>query len=364
MGFKYLIIDSHAADRTSLRRAFDPTLNIKLDHPIKNATKVQLMSFSSPNNYSNVRENNNSFDCMLYNYVAVPFIERRSYRIDPGLYTISELVEALNVAAAAEPFGRTPGSPTLTPVFSLLANNRVTITCSSAGNTIRRFTLYSDNYFNSIVSRLGFSRHQVFSPEFDSRSKDDFLALNLEGDSINSPGKLFGVGPGGTVLIDGQPESEWYALGAARPLVWKTNSVGETKTSSTVGRETYQHLLMKSDLVNQDVETVYKNPDGSVVSRSFPVLAKIQCTVGLYSYLHWNTQAADQSFVHTLSGKTIQSFSLTLCDDTGLEFQIDESKNFTAVLRFEIAEPNNQVTLENNLRNQELRFKAEHGCLR
>jgi len=364
MGFKYLIVDSHAADRTSLRRAFDPTLNIILDHPIQNATKVQLMSFSSPNNYANVRANNNRFDCLLYNYTVNPFIETRSYLIDPGLYTINELITALNAAAIANPFGTTPGAPTLTPVFSLLANNRVTITCSSAGNTIRRFTLYADIYFNSIVSRLGFSRHEVFSPQFDSRAFDDFYAMNTVGDSINSPGKLFGVGAGGTVLIDGQPESEWYAFGTGRPLVWRTNSVGETKTSSTVGKETYQHLLMKSSLVNQDVETVYKNPDGSVVSRSFPVLAKIEMNVPLYSYLHWNTTQADQSFVHTLSGKIIQSFSITLCDDTGVEFGIDESKNFTAVLRFEIAEPNNQITLENNLRNQELRFKAEHGCLR
>jgi hypothetical protein len=85
--------------------------------------------------------------------------------------------------------------------------------------------------------------------------------------------------------------------------------------------------------------------------------------VSLYSYLHWNAGLV-QPFVHTLSGKIIQSFSLTLTDDVGVEFGINESKHSSAVLRFETADQNDQVTRENSLRNQELRFKSQHGCAR
>jgi hypothetical protein len=362
MGFKYLLIDSQIADRTTLTSPYNPRLDIRLDHPIENAISVQMMSFSSPNDYYNVRSNNDKFESMLYNYsVAVPFIERRSYQIPIGLYTITQLVDALNVAAAADPFG-TPASPTLTPQFSLLSTNRVAITCSSAGAGIRRFTLYSANFHNSIVHRIGFAKSQVFTPEFDSRAFDDFNAVNSVGNSINSPGKLFGVGSGSTVLIDGRPEDEWHGT-LGKPLVWKTNSVGETKTGNNVGFEAYQNLLLKSSLVNQDVESIFKQPDGTVVSKSDPILQKIETNVSLYSYLHWNAGLV-QPFVHTLSGKIIQSFSLTLTDDAGVEFGIDEAKHWSAVLRFETAEQNDQVTRENSLMNQQLRFKSSHGCAR
>jgi hypothetical protein len=323
------------------------------------------MSFSSPNDNYNVRSNNDRFESMLYNLSpAVPFIEKRSYQIPVGLYTITQLVDALNVAATADPFG-TAGSTTLTHVFRLLTTNKVSITCSSTGTGIRRYVLFSDKFHNSIVHRLGFSKSQVFTPEFDSRAQFDF-DTQTGGDSMTLPGNLFTRGPssGGTttVLIDGQPEDNWHgALG--RPLVWKTDGAGETKTSNNVGFEAYQHLLLKSSLVNQDVESIFKQSDGIVLSKSDPILQKIETNVSLYSYLHWQAGAIEP-FVHTLSGKIIQSFSLTLTDDAGVEFGIDESKHWSAVLRFETADQNDQVTRENSLRNQELRFKSSHNCAR
>jgi hypothetical protein len=204
----------------------------------------------------------------------------------------------------------------------------------------------------------------VFTPEFDSRAQFDFDRPSL-GDSMTAPGRLFTRGVSGgttTVLIDGQPEDNWHgALG--RPLVWKTDGAGETKTGTNVGFEAYQHLLLKSSLVNQDVESIFKQSDGIVLSKSDPILQKIETNVSLYSYLHWNAGLV-QPFVHTLSGKIIQSFNLTLTDDAGIEFGIDEAKHWSAVLRFKTAEQNDQVTKENSLRNQDFRFKSSHGCSR
>jgi hypothetical protein len=183
---------------------------------------------------------------------------------------------------------------------------------------------------------------------------------------MTAPGRLFTRGPqsGGTatVLIDGQPENNWHGV-LGRPLVFRTDGAGETKTGTNVGFEAYQNLLLKSSLVNQDVESVFKQSNGIVLSRSDPILQKIETNVALYSYLHWNAGLVTP-FVHTLSGKIIQSFSLTLTDDAGIEFGVDESKHWSAVLRFETAEQNDQVTKQNSLRNQELRFKSSHGCSR
>ena len=359
MGFKYLLIDSQAADQTTLTSPYNPRLDIRLDHPIENAIGVQLMSFSSPNDNYNVRAGNDRFESMLYNFSpAVPNIEKRSYQIPVGLYTITHLVDALNVAAAANPFGN------MTPEFRLSTANKVTITCASTGTGIRRYILYSSNFHNSIVHRLGFSKSQVFTPEFDPRSRFDFERPS-DGNSMTVPGRLFTRGSSGgstIVLIDDQPEDNWHGV-LGRPLVWKTNGAGQTRTGNNVGFEAYQHLLLKSSLVNQDVESIFKQSDGIILSKSDPILQKIETNVSLYSYLHWNAGLV-QPFLHTLSGKLIQSFSLTLTDDAGEPFGIDEAKHWSAVLRFETAEQNDQVTRENSLRNQDFRFKSSHGCSR
>ena len=361
MGFKYLLIDSQTADQTTLTSAYNPRLDIRLDHPIENAISVQLLSFSSPNDYYNVRAQADRFESMLYNFSAsTPFIEKRSYQIPVGLYTITQLVDALNVAANADPFG-TVASPTLIPVFALLSTNKVSITCSSAGASIRRYVLYSSKFHNSIVHRIGYSKTQVFTPEFDSRARFDY-DTPTDGDSMTVPGRLFTRGGAAIVLIDGQSEENWHGT-LGKPLVWKTNNVGEIKTGNNVGFEAYQNLLLKSSLVNQDVESIFKQSNGIVLSKSDPILQKIETNVGLYSYLHWNAGLVTP-FLHTLSGKIIQSFSLTLTDDAGEPFGVDEAKHWSAVLRFETAEQNDQVTKENSLRNQDFRFKSSHGCSR
>jgi hypothetical protein len=121
------------------------------------------------------------------------------------------------------------------------------------------------------------------------------------------------------------------------------------------------NLLMKCSLVSQDFQSVVKQEDGTVLVQSDSILQKIDTTVSTYSYLHW-AAGINQPFVHTLSGKNIQSFSLQLTDDQGQPFAVNESKNWTAVIRFETAEENNNATTKNFLKNQQLRFQASHNC--
>jgi len=215
--------------------------------------------------------------------------------------------------------------------------------------------LFASDFWNSIAHRLGFSQNQVFRYDFDYKSADDFY-------NTGSPGQNYMIRlVGSSVIINNMNESGWRLN--KNPLVWKTNGVGETLSGSTIGFESYTFLLMKCSLVSHDFESIYRQEDGVVMSRSENILQKIDTNVPLFSYLHWSSGTV-QPFVHKLSGKTIQSFSLELTDDTGRPFGIDESKHWNTVLRFEIAEQNTEFIRETSLINQDLRFKSRHNCSR
>ena len=350
MGFKYLLIDSQTANTRTATVPYTSEVKIRLDHPIERATSVQMLSFSTPNNMHNVRGHNSKFECMLYNLSGSSSIERKSYQIPPGLYTITELVDILNAAATANPFAN------MTPIFSLLSTNKVAITCSSTGAGIRRFVLFASDFWNSISHRLGFSENQVFTYDFDSKSADDFYNTGSPPGQSNLIRLVVS-----SVIINSMTESGWRLNN--NPLVWKCDGTGETLSGNTIGFESYMHLLMKCSLVSHDVESIFRQSDGVVVSKTDNILQKIDTNVPLFSYLHWGGGTV-QPFVHKLSGKTIQSFSLELTDDTGRPFGIDEAKNWNAVLRFEIAEENQQFIRDTYLLNQNLRFKASHNCSR
>ena len=133
MPYKYLMINSEAANQMTATRPYNPTLEINLNQPIEKAISMQMMSFSCPNDFFNIRAGNNTFDCMLYTLSGTPSIERKTYTLDTGLFTIQEIVNTLNAKAAESPFG------TMEPVFTLLASNKVQITCSSTGVQKRRW---------------------------------------------------------------------------------------------------------------------------------------------------------------------------------------------------------------------------------
>jgi len=351
MPYKYLLINSQEANQRSATRPYKSSLEIHLNQPIERAVSMQMMSFSSPNDFFNVRAHNDTFECMLYSLSGTPALERKTYTLETGLFTIQEIVNSLNAKAAESPFG------TMQPVFNLSASNKVQITCSSTGTGIRRFVLYSTKFHNSIVHRLGFNEHQVFTRDFSPEAAADWN--NTSGGPLLGPDKLFNY-ISGQVFVLNTPEASWKGT-IGNALVWKTDGTGETKNGNNIGFENYMHLLMKCSLVSQDFQSVVKQEDGTILVQSDSVLQKIDTTVSTYSYLHW-AAGINQPFVHTLSGKNIQSFSLQLTDDQGQPFAVNESKNWTAVIRFETAEENKNATTKNFLQNQQLRFQASHNC--
>jgi len=123
------------------------------------------------------------------------------------------------------------------------------------------------------------------------------------------------------------------------------------------------YILMKCSLVSNDFQSIVKQEDGTILVQSDNVLQKLETTVSTYSYLHWGASGLNQPFIHNLSGKNIQSFSLTLTDDQGNPFLVNESKHWTCVIRFETASENNDANNQNFLKNQTLRFKDSHNCV-
>jgi hypothetical protein len=344
------MINSEAADQTTATRPYNPTLEINLNQPIEKATSMQLMSFSTSNDFFNIRAGNNTFSCMLYTLSGTPSIERKTYTLDTGLFTIQEIVNTLNGKAAESPFG------TMTPVFTLLASNKVQITASSTGVQIRRFVLFSaSNFTNSIVHRLGFNASQVFSRQFSPEASFDFR------DVPGAPPRLMTLA-GGVVFILSTPEATWPALGG-NALLWKTDGVGQSQNGNNIGFENYMYILMKCSLVSNDFQSIVKQEDGTILVQSDSVLQKIETTTSTYSYLHWGASGLNQPFTHSLSGKNIQSFSLTLTDDQGNPFLVNESKHWTCVIRFETASENNDANNQNFLKNQDFRFRASHNCV-
>jgi hypothetical protein len=346
------MINSEAADQTTATRPYNPTLQINLNQPIEKATSMQLMSFSTSNDFFNIRAGNNTFSCMLYTLSGTPSIERRTYTLDTGLFTIQEIVNTLNAKAAEATFN------TMTPVFTLLASNKVQITASSTGTQTRRFVLFSaSNFTNSIVHRLGFHASQVFTRQFSPEASFDFLDVPGAAPRLITLSAADGI-----VYILSTPEATWSALGG-NALLWKTNGVGESKNGNNIGFENYVYLLMKCSLVSNDFQSIVKQEDGTILVQSDNVLQKIETTTSTYSYLHWGASGLNQPFTHSLSGKNIQSFSLTLTDDQGNPFLVNESKHWTCVLRFETAAENNNANNQNFLKNENLRFRASHNCV-
>jgi hypothetical protein len=158
--------------------------------------------------------------------------------------------------------------------------------------------------------------------------------------------------------IKGISEVDWRADNT-NPLYWKTDE-NEFFVGSQIGYETYQHLLLKSDLIHNDLQKVYMDDLGSSHTISDNVLEKIDMHVSSYNYIHWEKI---NPMVHQLSGKTVNQFTIELCDDNGRIFDTHESKIFTCILKFETADGNEaHVNQLNSLINQRLGFLSRHNC--
>ena len=205
---------------------------------------------------------------------------------------------------------------------------------------------------------MGFNIQQVFQPT-NPQAKADYDDTTP---SPNTNFTLFIIAGGGIQISQGlysyifEPA---FLANSSNPLVWETN-LSQSHTSNNIGHETYQNLLLKSDLVSGDFQKVYLDDVGVTHTFQDNILEKIDMTVSSFNYIHFEK---NHPMIHQLSGKIIKNFTISLCDDNGKTFDTHECKTFTCILKFTTAdEGNNRVNENNILRNQSLGFMSRHNC--
>ena len=351
MGVKYVLIDSKH-QRHHIDERGTTKIQVKLNQPIEHATTVEVSSFSTSNELYNVKTGENKFSFIVYNLsIASPTIKVYTFGVIPGMYTISDLVDTCNLQISGSDFTAVTN---VTANFFLLSSNKVQLTTSSTGTGKRRLILYSSvtTFHNSIFNRLGFNRQQVFQST-DVYASHNFIYSDYNVNPLFTPS----VSPE-LPKIKGISETVWRADNT-NPLYWKTDQ-NEFFVGSQIGYETYQHLLLKSDLISNDLQKIYLDDNGSSHTISDNILEKIDMHVSSYNYIHWEKI---NPMVHQLSGKTVNQFTIELCDDNGRIFDTHESKNFTCILKFETADGNEAHINEiNSLNNQRLGFLSRHNC--
>ena len=98
-------------------------------------------------------------------------------------------------------------------------------------------------------------------------------------------------------------ESSFIASGS-NPLIWQTN-LNESHTSNNIGHETYQNLLLKSDLVSGDFQKVYLDEIGVTHTFQENILEKIDMTVSSFNYIHFEKHKSNGS---SIVGKNYKEF--------------------------------------------------------
>ena len=353
MGFEYVYVDSK--DRKYHENKSQIT--VTLSQPILHAKSVRLSSFSAANEFHNVVDGNTSFSARVYNVNTNNKSPIKNYVLGAGLYSLTEMITALNALFQADKIVEGGSNTTLT--LTLLANGKVSLNIVGDGvNTHKRAILYyprNGQFQNSIAHRLGFGRGQVFDdPDLDG-------ANLLTGDGASPPNVTVNY-TNSKGVTTATPESSWTGA-----LIWTsstTNVALNTRTGNFIGYESRcPHLFLKCDLV-KDFHTSYRdNGTDQVMTKQDNILQKIPNDVNIYSYLHFRSMT--DAFVHEISGaKPISHFTLTLTDDHGNLLEDNSFRNFSAVLLFETHD--NLASMRMNEQvieaNQRSIFLANHNC--
>jgi hypothetical protein len=354
MGYEYVSVDSmnrRAHERTS-------RILVQLSEPIQHATSVEVVSFSTANEFFNVFEGYNTMHFEVYSpFVVSP--ENRSVflTVDPGLYTGAELVAALNARALVAAVHPTTGT-NVTISFSLDETGRVAIKVSTPSAS-RRVVIYQagKNYNKSIPYRLGFSRTQTVRTNLQGGGVNGAIP-NLIRNTFDSAAptpiaEYLDPRVGSTTEPNSYIEESPFAGGHDPPRlpyeVWNTidsTQNGPLATHPVVGAnilfEAHPFVVLRSSLVNDFTKTLLEEDDGHPSGRCSTtqdsVLCKVNIDRNLYSWIHYESHI-NQAMVHQLSGKPLSSFWVELADSNGEAFNGLEFKDYQLILKFETADP-------------------------
>lgn len=363
---KYLTVDSahfrkHFTDTTQ-----DPYLTIELPEPIQHVHEMALQMAVIPNEFFNIREDNNRLDI---GWLEKDATQSRVVQltIPVGLYTLDLLVDYINNTLLV--VGDFPDSKK--PAFARPASTKATDTklttfsqttgTSGAALDSYMFLIHPayatgggvGSFRNSIAHRLGFSRDSTYilyaAPTHTGTSPTDWVWTNMP-TNLSVAVMTASYQDSRNTIILSQVTPDAYA----------------TKTSALSGTETYDALHVHCDLLsNSTLSTSNINigtatPAPVTVQRS-DILATIPVNANIGSIIRY-MRPSEHFFGHALNNhRPITHFKLWLTDDSGIPFRPHEMPDWLSVLEFTVVEHVPDIVKQVHELNQNKAFQSRHA---
>jgi len=362
---KYLTVDSaHFRKNFTDAAPEDPYLTISLPEPIQHVHEMALQMAVIPNEFFNVREDNNRLDI---GWFELDGTQSRCVQltIPVGLYTLDLLVDYINNAllvAGDFPDGKRPA-------FARTASTKATdtfLTTFSQGTATSVATTY-DSYMvlihpayalsggiksfrNSIAHRLGFSRNSTCilytAPIHTGTTPTDWVWTNIP-DNLSLS------------VLTASYQNPNYAI----ILSQNVPDAYKTKSSALSGTETYDALHVHCDLLSNSTLTTTNLNIGhtapTTVQRS-DILATIPVNANIGSIIRY-MRPSEHFFGHAISShRPITHFKLWLTDDSGIPFRPHEMPDWLAVIEFTIVEHVPDIVKQVHELNQNKAFQSRH----
>ena len=337
MGIQYVHLDS----RNRMPDQATSRMHVNLSAPIPKCVSMEVSSFSVANEFYNCVDGNNDLVIITQNNQQTALLIS-VYTVTPGFFTIDEIIADIQEQIDAE-----GGVLNQDPATRLvISHDSITdkVVFSFNGSNRYRAAIYSpntDNFFNSVAHRLGFSRQQVIDYH---------------------KGPLFSV-------VDGQASAVSTQLGSVGSFIpenlvsWDfaivASATNNKLIASHLGFETYSHLFICSNLTDNFQTNIRSDRNSSTMSTS--ILDKINISVNRASWIHYSSPNSG-ALVHSLGGRTINSFWVSLNDSQNHEFGADHYKDYSLTLKFTTKDDKEEINEASVQALHDMMFKLKYNC--
>jgi len=358
MSYRYLHIDSAHLEHLQDKQ-FEYKVNLL--EPIRNASHIELTAFSVANDFFNVVEDHNEFRMLFkrkpsVGTTALNDVYMLSTLIDPGFYTHAELLSAIvaqiNLAsngfnAQAEdndgfiefyPKVLATGASTFSAQttyglkikFTAETSGRTLIEMKGASTPVADPISYAmlaypyedlqQQYKDSILHRLGFTKYQVYFTEKNiTVSQSVFLEIT---GAVNSINLVYQKN-----IYQALPTSYAISNSSLRPFTREfTNSSYQELRSNKLAWETHSSLILTCDLIH-DIQTT--TPQYLTLGRTefSDAIAHVKIDVNRASWVHYVPQ--QYTHLHKVTQPVIQIFRIALKNPHNhRHFRADEHRAF------------------------------------
>ena len=375
---RYLHINSRHLPRQETQEQF----SINLLEPIRNASHLELVSFSVANDFSNVLPDNNKFRILFKRSpdtgtTALNDVYMVEVELETGFYTHDELIQEILAQITTTANGyydsstQTPDNdgfytiyPKVLAVGSASFATQTTYgvlfkpTVESNGKTTLEFKpvtgtadglkyallsfpfeKYDEFFHDSILHRLGYDRKQVyFSDETITTSTSVFISNSLSNNRLVLTNQRI-------VLVNISEDSVAMSsndiTGFSRHF---SNSNRQKYTSAKLAFETHSHLKLTCDLIH-DIQTTTYNYRNLGKTEYSDTLASIPIDTNRASWIHYLPEPFNH--IHKIDNPIIRNFKIGLKNGhSDRHFKSDEHKQFQITLKIYIMDdesiPNQQ----------------------